>query len=54
MLPSPEVPSDEGGLLGGVGSDGTAAPVLLALAPQEALRVAEASASSVLVAVVVP
>ena len=56
VLPSPAgtTASGGGGLLGGGLSDDDAPPVLVALSPQEALAVAESSASSRLVAVVVP
>lgn len=50
---SPDLAPDGGGLLGAPAA-ADAAPVLVAVSPQEAVRIAEASVSSRLVAVVVP
>ncbi|WP_432457766.1 SAF domain-containing protein [Cellulomonas iranensis] len=56
VLPAPaDGPAGAGGgLLGGVAAPDEAPPVVVALTPDEALAVAESSASSRLVAVVVP
>lgn len=53
VLPSPPAAQDGGGLLGGAGGAADV-PVLVAVAPDEAVRIAEASASARIVAVVVP
>ncbi|WP_136518673.1 flagellar biosynthesis protein FlgA [Cellulomonas telluris] len=53
VLPAPAPAGRDGGLLGGSGAEDPL-PVLVAVAPDEAVRIAEASASARLVAVVVP
>lgn len=54
VLPVPaDAPSSSAGLLGGPADD-TGTPVLVAVTPDEAVRVAEASATARIVAVVVP
>ena len=53
VRPSPDAAAGGGGLLGATDATG-AAPVLVAVTPQEAVRIAETSVSSRLVAVVVP
>lgn len=53
VRPAPDAGSAPEGLLG-AGPTGEAPPVLVAVAPQEAVRIAQASVSSRLVAVVVP
>lgn len=54
VLPEPDVPGAGGGLLAGATTVDDAPPLLVAVSPEEAVRIAETSASSRLVALVVP
>lgn len=54
VLPGPEPGATGGGLLGSPAGTDDGPPLLVAVAPDEAVRIAEASVSSHLVAVIVP